>query len=206
VLYLIDRDHMGKFGPDNRQAVQVLPLSTGIYSAAAYWNQHVYIFAADDVLKDFALQQGRLSQRPVSQGITRFIDPGATPTISANGSHSGVVCPALQRLVLARHPRGALRLRCRQRSAPALFERGEPPTRSCRPLPPLQHPDRGERPGLRRRKRRSRRLRPAAGRKPLAPATSRHPLSATMKFSPTPDPCFASKQPVNRTESAWSPR
>jgi len=91
VLYLIDRDHMGKFGPDNRQAVQVLPLSTGIYSAAAYWNQHVYIFAADDVLKDFALQQGRLSQRPVSQGITRFIDPGATPTISANGSHSGVV-------------------------------------------------------------------------------------------------------------------
>jgi len=43
------------------------------------------------VLKDFALEQGRLSERPVSRGVTRFIDPGATPTISANGSHSGVV-------------------------------------------------------------------------------------------------------------------
>jgi hypothetical protein len=91
-LYIIDRDHMGKYhAGDDSHAVQVLPIASGIYSAPAYWNQHVYIFAADDVLKDFAVQHGQLSAQPVAQGTTRFIDPGATPTISANGSRNGIV-------------------------------------------------------------------------------------------------------------------
>jgi hypothetical protein len=92
VLYVIDRDHMGKFHPgDDGHAVQLVPIGTGIYSAPAYWNHHVYIFAADDVLKDFALENGKLSARPVAQGPTRFIDPGATPAISANGTRNGIV-------------------------------------------------------------------------------------------------------------------
>jgi hypothetical protein len=91
-LYVIDRDRMGKWqaGSDSH-AVQVLPIADGIYSAPAYWNGHVYIFAARSVLKDLALEHGQLSTQPVARGTTQFIDPGATPTISANGSRNGIV-------------------------------------------------------------------------------------------------------------------
>ena len=91
-LYVIDRDHMGKYhSGDDSHAVQVLHVGSGIYSAPAYWNHHVYIFAADDALKDFAVEHGQLSAQPVAQGTTTFIDPGATPTVSANGSRNGIV-------------------------------------------------------------------------------------------------------------------
>jgi hypothetical protein len=91
-LYVIDRDHMGKWQPGNdSHAVQVLAIADGIYSAPAYWNGHVYIFAARSVLKDYALERGQLSAQPVARGTTQFIDPGATPTISANGSRNGIV-------------------------------------------------------------------------------------------------------------------
>jgi hypothetical protein len=91
-MYVIDRDHMGKYhSGDDSHAVQVLRFGSGIYSAPAYWNHHVYIFAADDVLKDFAVEHGQLSAKPVALGTAKFIDPGATPTVSANGSRNGIV-------------------------------------------------------------------------------------------------------------------
>ena len=91
-LYVIDRDRIGKYhAGDDSHAVQVLRIGSGIYSAPAYWNQHVYIFAADDVLKDFAVEHGKLPSLPVARGNTTFIDPGATPTVSANGSLNGIV-------------------------------------------------------------------------------------------------------------------
>ncbi len=91
-LYVIDRDRMGKYhAGDDSHAVQVLRISSGIYSAPAYWNHHVYIFAADDVLKDFAVEHGQLSAKPMAQAMAKFIDPGATPAISANGSRNGIV-------------------------------------------------------------------------------------------------------------------
>jgi len=91
-LYVIDRDHMGKYhSGDDTHAVQVILAGSGIYSAPAYWNHHVFLFAADDVLKDFALVNGRLSVDPVARGKTQFIDPGATPTISSNGATNGIV-------------------------------------------------------------------------------------------------------------------
>jgi hypothetical protein len=92
-LYAIDRDRMGKYhAGDDRHAVQVLAsVGSGIYSAPAYWNHHVYIFAADSVLKDFAVEHGQLSPQPAARGTTKFIDPGATPSVSANGSRNGIV-------------------------------------------------------------------------------------------------------------------
>jgi outer membrane protein assembly factor BamB len=91
-LYVLDRDRLGKWqvGSDSN-AVQVLPIAQGIYSAPAYWNKHLFIFGAHSVLKVFALEQGKLSAQPVARGTTQFIDPGATPTISANGSRNGIV-------------------------------------------------------------------------------------------------------------------
>lgn len=91
-IYLIDRDHMGQYHPgDDSHAVQVIRKTQGIYSAPAYWNEHVFFLGTDDVLKDFRLDHGQLSAGPVARGTTRFPDPGATPAISANGNANGIV-------------------------------------------------------------------------------------------------------------------
>ena len=91
-IYLIDRDHMGRYhAGDDSHAVQVIRKTQGIYSAPAYWNQHVFFIWSDDVLKDYRLDHGLLSTAPVAQVTTRFNDPGATPTVSANGNINGIV-------------------------------------------------------------------------------------------------------------------
>jgi len=91
-IYLLDRDHLGNFqAGSDRHAVQAIPaaLGGGYFGAPAYWNRHLYFVGSDDVLKDFALDHGQL--KPVAQGTVQFIDPGATPTISANGTRNGIV-------------------------------------------------------------------------------------------------------------------
>jgi hypothetical protein len=91
-LYVVDRDALGKFRPGNNpHAVQAIDAGKSIFGAAAYWNGHVYALWSDDVLKDFALRDGRLSARPVARASTTFTDPGATPTVSANGERDGIV-------------------------------------------------------------------------------------------------------------------
>lgn len=92
VIYVVNRDRMGKFVPGNNQhAVQTIKVEGGIMGAPAYWNGHLYYFPSDDVLKDFAVQNGRLSAQPVARGQRKIIDPGATPSISANGMEDGIV-------------------------------------------------------------------------------------------------------------------
>lgn len=91
-LYLLDRDHLGHFQADSdSHAVQAFPvaLGGGYFGAPAYWNHHVYFIGSQDVLKDFVLDHGQL--KPIAQGTVQFIDPGATPTISANGARNGIV-------------------------------------------------------------------------------------------------------------------
>jgi hypothetical protein len=91
-IYLIDRDHMGGYhSGDDGHAVQVIRKTQGIYSAPAYWNQHVFLLWSDDVLKDFRLVDGLLSKVAFAQGAMRFTDPGATPTLSANRQTDGIV-------------------------------------------------------------------------------------------------------------------
>jgi hypothetical protein len=87
-LYVVDRDHMGKY-QSGSAAVQTTKLGGGLVGAPAYWNQHVYVFASNDVLKDFTVHEGRLE---LAHGWhSGPIDPGATPSISANGDKDGIV-------------------------------------------------------------------------------------------------------------------
>ena len=92
VIYVVNRDHMGKFMPGNNpHAVQTIKVGGGIMGAPAYWNGHLYYFPSNDVLKVFAVQGGRLSAEPVARGKHKIVDPGATPSISANGAGNGIV-------------------------------------------------------------------------------------------------------------------
>ena len=91
-VYLLDRDRMGKFDPTgNQAAVQTMEAPGMVMGASAYWNGHVFTLWSRGVIQDFALSNGRLSANPVARGAHIFTDPGATPTISANGARDGIV-------------------------------------------------------------------------------------------------------------------
>jgi hypothetical protein len=90
-IYELDRDNLGHFHQaDDSHAVQVVPAGAQSFGAPAYWNGHVFYFFMQDYLRDYALQNGRLSTQPVAKSATKINDPG-TPAISANGSKNGIV-------------------------------------------------------------------------------------------------------------------
>ncbi len=92
ILYELDRDNMGKFHKeDDSHAVQAVKAGIDSFGAPAYWNGHVYYFLSKDFLRDYPLQNGRLPSQPAAKSTTQFTDPGATPTISANGAKNGIV-------------------------------------------------------------------------------------------------------------------
>src|SRR5262249_18628262 len=72
-------------------ALQSFEASNGEFGAAAYWSGHVYIQGSDVPLRDYKLQNGRLSEKPVNESPQKMPDPGATPTISSHGARDGIV-------------------------------------------------------------------------------------------------------------------
>jgi hypothetical protein len=99
LFYLLDRDRMGHFrAADDSQIVQTVSvkpntsgITSGVFATPAYWNDHVYIAAVDDNLKAFSVRAGALSASPVSQSAHVFGYPGATPSVSSNGTNAGIV-------------------------------------------------------------------------------------------------------------------
>jgi hypothetical protein len=96
-VYLLNRDDLGHYqrsGSASDDIVQELAAGTiagGTWSAPALFNDMVYYQGAGDVLKAFQLSHGQLSTTPVSSANRVFGYPGATPSISANGSSDGIV-------------------------------------------------------------------------------------------------------------------
>lgn len=89
-LYVLNRDSLGRFHPgDNRHAEQVIATPASVFGAPATWNGRVYLWSADDVLRSFAIVGDTL--REIGRGAVRFTDPGATPTVSADGVRNGIV-------------------------------------------------------------------------------------------------------------------
>ena len=97
---MINRDNMGKYqqcGATCDAVVSSFMLNpaggfTGaIFSVPAYFNGFVYYQGVNQVLNAFSLTNGTLSSSPVSQSSTSFGFPGATPSISANGTSNGIV-------------------------------------------------------------------------------------------------------------------
>ena len=93
VLYLLDRDNLGRFhaGDDSQIVQSFLVSSHGIVSTPAFWENHLYILGKGEDLKSFRVSDGRLSDSPTSRSGTVFGYPGATPAISSNGSTDGIV-------------------------------------------------------------------------------------------------------------------
>ena len=91
-LYLVNRDSMSGYKSTDA-VVQEIPYAVGqdgAWSTAAYWNGNVYYMGRVDYLKSFALTNGQLSTNPTESSEV-YNYPGATPSISANGSTQGIV-------------------------------------------------------------------------------------------------------------------
>jgi len=55
----------------------------------AYWNGHVFFACSDDYLRDYTVQNGKLTLS--TRSSTEFANPGATPSVSANGNKDAIV-------------------------------------------------------------------------------------------------------------------
>jgi hypothetical protein len=93
-IYLVNRDNMGKFNPANNSAIyQELSgaLPGGIWSMPAYFHGQVYFGAVGGPIRAFQFTKAELTSTPSSMTATSFAFPGATPSISANGTASGIL-------------------------------------------------------------------------------------------------------------------
>lgn len=88
-LFVVDRDHLGQYQSGSDDVVQVVKLKGALHAAPAYWNQQVYVFGDGDVLHQLAVRDGTLEL--AHSGSFTPVDPGATPTISANTNRDGIV-------------------------------------------------------------------------------------------------------------------
>ncbi|HYL65433.1 MAG TPA: immunoglobulin domain-containing protein [Candidatus Methylomirabilis sp.] len=93
LIYVVDRDNMGKFNSTQDQIYQEMngQLGGGVYAKPSYFNNAVYYAAVGDNLKAFPIVNAKLAGSPSSQSSATFAYPGATPSISANGATNGIV-------------------------------------------------------------------------------------------------------------------
>jgi len=92
-IYVVNRDNMGKFNANSNNIYQELPkaLNGAEFAMPAYWNNTVYYGAVGDVIRAFSISQAKLSTKPTSQTTHSFPYPGATPSVSSNGTSDGIV-------------------------------------------------------------------------------------------------------------------
>jgi hypothetical protein len=92
-LYLVNRDSMGKFSSNNSNIYQELAgaLPGGVFAMPAYFNNVIYYGSVGSPIQAFTITNAQLSAIATAQTPTSFGYPGATPSVSANGTSNGVV-------------------------------------------------------------------------------------------------------------------
>jgi outer membrane protein assembly factor BamB len=93
VIYLVDRDSMGRFHLGGDKVYQETGWAIGgmEFGTPAYFNGVLYFGAYRDNLRAFPFTRATLSRLPSSQTSTKFGYPGTTPSISANGISNAIV-------------------------------------------------------------------------------------------------------------------
>jgi hypothetical protein len=93
-IYVVNRDNMGKFNPNNDSAIyQEIDgaLPGGVWASPAYFNNTVYYGDTGETLKAFPISNAMLATTPSSQSPNLFIYPGTTPSVSANQTSNAIV-------------------------------------------------------------------------------------------------------------------
>ncbi|MGI8841075.1 MAG: hypothetical protein ACR2F8_09915 [Caulobacteraceae bacterium] len=89
-LFLLDRDRLGGKGADG--AVQHFTANPqGVYSTPAFWRGNVYLAGVGGRLTQWRLDKGMFPPSPTHESANLFSYPGATPSVSSNGSSNAIV-------------------------------------------------------------------------------------------------------------------
>jgi hypothetical protein len=92
IIYVVDRDNMGKFNSSADNIYQQINGQIGgVFSKPSYFNNTVYYGAVGDHLKAFPITNAKLAGTPATQSANSFAYPGTTPSISANGTSNAIV-------------------------------------------------------------------------------------------------------------------
>jgi len=96
VLFLMNRDNLGHFSSSTNNVLQQLVVGPNIYATAAFWNNSLYIAAANDggsggPLKHYSFNTTTEQFAATSQTSLVYNFPGPTPSLSSNGSAQGIV-------------------------------------------------------------------------------------------------------------------
>jgi hypothetical protein len=92
-IYLLNRDNLGHFNPsDDSQIVEELFEVTGMMVCPfAYFNNSVYFVAVNQALTSIPVAGSLFDTGAINVASTTIGFPGASPSISANGSADGIV-------------------------------------------------------------------------------------------------------------------
>ena len=92
-LYLVNRDSMGKFSANNNNIYQELAgaLPGGVWAMPAYFNNTVYYGSVGSPIQAFTIANAKLSTSATAKTANSFEYPGATPSVSANGTSNAIV-------------------------------------------------------------------------------------------------------------------
>lgn len=94
VLYVLDRTNLGHNHPsDNNQIVQTLTVTGLTFSTPAFWHNTLFHFGSGSSGKAYAFDSSTSTFNAswTSQTSPFFSFPGATPSVSSNGSSNGIV-------------------------------------------------------------------------------------------------------------------
>lgn len=95
VVYLIDRDNMGQYNPNNNDQIQqsFYGPTSGLWGTPAFWNNNLYTGGAWDSLKQFTFDPSTefYNTSVASQSAYQFGFPGAAPSVSSQGVSHGIV-------------------------------------------------------------------------------------------------------------------
>jgi hypothetical protein len=91
LIYVVDRDNMGKFSATANAIYQQLTLGAAVFSKPSYFNNTVYYGGVSDSLRAYPITAAKLPAGSASATATQFNYPGVFPTISANGASNGIV-------------------------------------------------------------------------------------------------------------------
>lgn len=92
-LYVVNRDDLGKYSFNDSGIYQELSslLPKSIFSAPAYFNGTIYYGPVGNTLRAFPISNAKVALSSSSTSSHTFSYPGATPSISANGTSNGIV-------------------------------------------------------------------------------------------------------------------
>lgn len=95
-LYIVNRNYLGKFNPNGNTIYQELDgvLPGGLWSMPAYFDGRLYYGPVGQPILAFQFTNALLSGSPVARTSNSFGYPGATPSISSNGTRNGIVWAA----------------------------------------------------------------------------------------------------------------